>query len=83
MNEGVRVDLLTNKYHLNNWMLCLMPQYGRLAAATIKVGYLRLSRKKMFFSADKAKRLLGFNPRPIDEAFQDALDWFQQNGYVR
>jgi hypothetical protein len=50
MNEGVRVDLLTSKYHLNNWMLCLMPQYGRLAAATIKVGYLRLSRKKMFFS---------------------------------
>jgi hypothetical protein len=50
MNEGVRADLLNNKYHLNNWMLCLMPQYGRRAAATTKAGCLRLFSKKMCFS---------------------------------
>ena len=46
MNGEVRADLLISKYHLNNWMLCLMPQYGRLAAATAKAGCLRPIQKK-------------------------------------
>jgi dihydroflavonol-4-reductase len=37
----------------------------------------------MFFSIGKAKRFLGFNPRPVEEALRDALDWFQKNGYLR
>ena len=46
MNGGARADLMTNKYHLNNWMLCLMPQYGRLAAATAKAGCFTAIQKK-------------------------------------
>jgi dihydroflavonol-4-reductase len=44
---------------------------------------VKLARKRMFFSGEKAKRELGFYPRPIAEALGEAVDWFQQNGYLR
>jgi len=44
---------------------------------------VRLARKKMFFSTEKARRLLGFNPRPVEEALRDAVSWFRENGYIR
>ncbi len=44
---------------------------------------VRLARKRMFFSIEKAKRLLGFHPRPVEEALYDAVDWFRKNGYIR
>ncbi len=43
---------------------------------------VRLARKRMFFSPDKARRLLGFNPKPIEKALRDAVDWFKGNGYI-
>ncbi len=48
----------------------------------VNLNGVRLSRKRMFFSSEKAKRAFGFNPRPVAEAFRDALDWFRQNGYI-
>jgi dihydroflavonol-4-reductase len=44
---------------------------------------VRLAKKKMFFSSEKAKRTLGYNPRPVEEALRDAVDWFRRNGYIR
>ena len=44
---------------------------------------VRLARKKMFFSTEKARRFLGFNPRPVEEALGDAVGWFRENGYIR
>ncbi len=46
----------------------------------LTVDGLKMSRKKMFFSSDKAKRELGYAPRPAQEALADAISWFQQNG---
>ena len=43
---------------------------------------VKMARKKMFVSADKAKRELGFEPGPVDAALRRAVDWFQANGYV-
>jgi len=43
---------------------------------------VRMARKKMFVSPDKAKRELGFNPGPVDGALKRAVDWFRANGYV-
>jgi dihydroflavonol-4-reductase len=43
---------------------------------------VKMARKKMFVSLDKAKRELGFNPRPVDGALKRAVDWFRSNGYV-
>jgi len=42
-----------------------------------------LAKKHMFFSTEKAKRELGFHPRPVIEALKDAVDWFRKNGYMR
>ena len=43
---------------------------------------VRMARKKMFVSPDKAKRELGFNPGPVDGALKRAVVWFRANGYV-
>jgi len=42
-----------------------------------------MSRYRMFFSSEKAKRELGFTARPYKEGLQDALAWFRDNGYLR
>lgn len=43
---------------------------------------VKMARKKMFVSPDKAKRELGFNPGPVDGALERAVEWFRANGYV-
>jgi dihydroflavonol-4-reductase len=45
--------------------------------------HLRMARKTMFFSSEKAKAELGYAPRPAREAVRDALAWFRANGMVR
>jgi dihydroflavonol-4-reductase len=44
---------------------------------------LRMARKRMFFSSEKAQRELGYRWRPPVEAFSDALDWLRQQGLLR
>jgi dihydroflavonol-4-reductase len=44
---------------------------------------LRMSRYRMFFSSEKAKRELGYTARPYREGLKDALGWFRENGYLR
>ena len=41
---------------------------------------LAMSRKKMFFSSDKARRELGYAPRPARAAVEDAVGWFRAHG---
>jgi dihydroflavonol-4-reductase len=48
----------------------------------VTVDGIRMAKKNMFFSTEKAKRDLGFNPRPVSEALSDAVDWFRKNGYL-
>jgi len=42
---------------------------------------LRLSKKKMFFSSAKAVRELGYQPRPVLQALEDAVAWFRAEDY--
>lgn len=58
--------------------------YARLTGrpTRITVEGVRMSRKRMFFSSDKAVRELGYRWRPPAEAFADALRWFEDNGYL-
>jgi dihydroflavonol-4-reductase len=44
---------------------------------------VRMSRKKMYFTSQKASRELGYKPRPAREAIADAVSWFQANGYLK
>ena len=43
---------------------------------------VKMARKKMFVSSEKAKRDLGFNPEPASGALERAVNWFRANGYV-
>ena len=42
---------------------------------------LRMSKKKMYFTASKAERELGYKSRPAREAISDAIAWFRAEGY--
>jgi dihydroflavonol-4-reductase len=44
---------------------------------------VRMSRKKMYFSSEKAGRELGYKPRPAREAIIDAVAWFDANGCLK
>jgi dihydroflavonol-4-reductase len=45
--------------------------------------HLRMARKKMFFSSAKAVTELGYAPRPVRQAVEDAVAWFRANGMLR
>lgn len=47
----------------------------------VTVDGVRMSKKYMFFSIEKARRELGFNPRPAEDALVDAVNWFRQHNY--
>jgi len=48
----------------------------------VAVDEVRMARKKMYFTSAKAQRELGYSPRPVSEAFADAVNWFRENGYL-
>ncbi len=47
----------------------------------VTVDGVKMARKKMFFSSAKARRDLGFNPRPAIKGLEDAIAWFTEHGY--
>jgi dihydroflavonol-4-reductase len=48
----------------------------------ITVEGVRMARKRMFFSSDKAVRELGYRWRPPLQAFEDAVLWLREQGLV-
>ena len=48
----------------------------------VTVDSVRMARKRMYFSSDKAVRELGYRFRPARLAFEDALRWFREEGYL-
>lgn len=42
---------------------------------------VRMARKKMFVSTDKARRELGFQPGRVEDALRRAVEWFQKHQY--
>jgi dihydroflavonol-4-reductase len=48
----------------------------------VTVDSVRMARKRMYFSSEKAARELGYRSRPAALAFADALEWFRAEGYL-
>jgi dihydroflavonol-4-reductase len=44
--------------------------------------HLKMARKKMFYSSAKAAAELGYKPRPVRLAVEDAVAWFRTNGMM-
>jgi dihydroflavonol-4-reductase len=42
----------------------------------------RMARHKMFYSSAKARRELGYDPRPARAAVRDSYVWFKEHGYI-
>ncbi len=42
----------------------------------------RMAKKLMYFSSDKSRRELGFEPREAWLALRDAVAWYRSNGYL-
>ena len=53
---------------------------GREPRATVET--VRMGKKKMWASSDKAERELGWKPVPADDALRRAVDWFRANAYA-
>jgi len=53
---------------------------GREPRATIET--VRMGKKKMWASSDKAERELGWKTMPADGALRRAVEWFRANGYA-
>lgn len=49
----------------------------------LTVDGLAMSRYRMYFSSDKARRELDYRPRPYREGLRDAVEWFREAGYLR
>ncbi|HEY6452275.1 MAG TPA: hopanoid-associated sugar epimerase [Steroidobacteraceae bacterium] len=54
----------------------------RARPARITVEGLRMARKRMFYSSDKAVRELGYRARAPGEAFADAVRWFREQRFL-
>ena len=46
------------------------------------VDTVRMGKKKMCASSDKAERELGWKTIPAEDALRRAVEWFRANGYV-
>lgn len=47
----------------------------------LTVDGVRLSRQLMYFSSDKARRHLGYQPRTAENALADAVSWFRSESF--
>jgi dihydroflavonol-4-reductase len=65
---------------------CLSEGWARVAGGgepRVTLDGARMARKPMYFSSEKARRELGYDPRPVQEALREAVDWFRRHGYIR
>ena len=51
-------------------------------APDVSVESVRMSKQRMFYTAEKAVRELGLPQSPVGDALADAVTWFQDHGYA-
>ncbi len=59
--------------------------WARLAGGPeplLTVDGLKMAAKPMYFTSAKARQALGYGPRPACEALEDAVGWFERQGYL-
>jgi len=63
---------------------CCMEGASRLSGRPPQVPLtaVRMARKRMYFSAERAVRELGLPQTPAEDALRDAVSWFVERGYA-
>lgn len=81
---GRRPPLLRLPYGLVLPIAYLAQGWAKTTGGTTRltVDSIRMARKYMYFSSEKAVRELGYRSRPAMLAFEDALRWFREEGYL-
>lgn len=69
------------------WMVALAAQnWARLRRSEgeplATLDGVRMARKRMYFSSERACRELGYRPRPAVQGLHEAVDWFAARGYL-
>ena len=59
--------------YMNEFFASIINNYDPM----LTVDGLSMSKQKMFFSSEKAKKQLGYRPRDIKSAIKDAVDWIK------
>ena len=59
--------------YMNEFFASILNNYDPM----LTVDGLSMSKQKMFFSSEKAKKQLGYRPRDIKSAIKDAVDWIK------
>ena len=49
----------------------------------VTVDGVKMSKKLMYFSSDKAKETLGYKTQAVNTAVVDAVEWYRKNGYLQ
>lgn len=64
---------------------CLSTGWAHLTGREPRVPLegVRMARKRMWVSSDKAKKSLGYRPAAAEAGLRRAVEWFRVNGYVR
>jgi dihydroflavonol-4-reductase len=59
--------------------------WGRLSGhePLLTLDGLKMAKWHMWFNSAKAEQALGYRHRPADQAINDAIRWFRDNGYCR
>ena len=82
-------DLASPRVKLPHWIPLVYAAadtaFARLAHRdpAVPLEAVRLSRYKMYFDGSKAVRELGLPQTPVEEALRRAVEWFEDNGYVK
>lgn len=58
----------------------VLSQFGKMPS--VPVDGVLMSKQKMYYDASKAITELNLPQTPVDQALQEAVDWFLQNGYA-
>lgn len=72
------------KFKMPNFLGSIVGQLGncyeRITGKSIAINTktIKIAKQSFYYSADKAKRELGFAPRSVDETIKDTVSWFQQ-----
>jgi dihydroflavonol-4-reductase len=57
------------------WLNSTQPLYTKDSLKILQTGHSRVS-------CEKARKRLGFSPRPMEETLRDTFDWYRANGFM-
>jgi len=83
--SGVKAPPIKIPFWLAKLASHFTPLYHRLTGSQpLFTSYsMDVLRSNSLVSSEKARRELGYSPRPVKESIADAFNWFIDNGYIR